>query len=612
MAAQQSSSRSSCLSLSEALAAAADTLGVDVVEASELSPADFYEHYLLPNQPVLVRGGIEGWEARRAWADAASEEGAIDFAGLRASLRARGVLRCQVPTVSAAPSSYEYDASDRREVCLEEYIEAWSSGAASERYMKDWHMNRDARYAAIAAAAAAAAAAGTRTPLSAACDGSGENKGDDGSSSIYRCPDYLSWDWLNEWWDLKSGRRRTTRGNSGGKRRATTTRRRSTAAGGEGGGGEGGGGEAASDKEEKPQHDEPLSPSSSPSATATSASAAKPWDDFRFCYMGPRGSITALHCDVLASYSWSANVAGTKLWFMFPEGEEVKLRERGRESDPDALIPDIRLAATASPAAATAAATAATAASIDDRDHDDRDDRDDRESDLLSSARGSRPSREARRAVQEANRFPHAAGARCVVVRQRPGDVLFVPSQWHHQVFNVTDTISINHNWINACCIERVWAMLKLDLAATRAAIGDLSEAAGGPMPLSEWQDQVELIMRSNSRLGTVELWNMLQHFAHQTLRGMSKGGSGSGTAPAWSFSEQIAKQTLRQIANVLSELEQEPQVAARVEALLGADKDEVGGGQKEGGEEEEGEEEEEEEEEILVASRLIEHAAAA
>ena len=33
------------------------------------------------------------------------------------------------------------------------------------------------------------------------------------------------------------------------------------------------------------------------------------------------------------------------------------------------------------------------------------------------------------------------------VIIQGPREVIFVPSGWHHQVFNVTDTLSINHNW---------------------------------------------------------------------------------------------------------------------------------------------------------------------
>ncbi|AIN99497.1 hypothetical protein LPMP_271150 [Leishmania panamensis] len=39
--------------------------------------------------------------------------------------------------------------------------------------------------------------------------------------------------------------------------------------------------------------------------------------DYRFCYMGPVGSWTPLHCDVFGTYSWSFNVCGDKHWF-FP------------------------------------------------------------------------------------------------------------------------------------------------------------------------------------------------------------------------------------------------------------------------------------------------------
>ncbi|GIL73240.1 hypothetical protein Vretifemale_3469 [Volvox reticuliferus] len=38
--------------------------------------------------------------------------------------------------------------------------------------------------------------------------------------------------------------------------------------------------------------------------------------DYRFCYLGPAGTWTPLHSDVLRSHSWSANVCGRKRWLM--------------------------------------------------------------------------------------------------------------------------------------------------------------------------------------------------------------------------------------------------------------------------------------------------------
>lgn len=39
-------------------------------------------------------------------------------------------------------------------------------------------------------------------------------------------------------------------------------------------------------------------------------------DDYRFVYMGMKGSFTPLHKDVFRSFSWSTNICGKKLWFV--------------------------------------------------------------------------------------------------------------------------------------------------------------------------------------------------------------------------------------------------------------------------------------------------------
>ncbi|EFN50624.1 hypothetical protein CHLNCDRAFT_28922 [Chlorella variabilis] len=40
--------------------------------------------------------------------------------------------------------------------------------------------------------------------------------------------------------------------------------------------------------------------------------------DYRFVYLGAKGTSTSLHSDVLRSFSWSANVVGCKLWRLLP------------------------------------------------------------------------------------------------------------------------------------------------------------------------------------------------------------------------------------------------------------------------------------------------------
>lgn len=61
-------------------------------------------------------------------------------------------------------------------------------------------------------------------------------------------------------------------------------------------------------------------------------------------------------------------------------------------------------------------------------------------------------------------------------VIQGPGEAIFVPSGWHHQVWNLEDTISINHNWINGCNIKKVWLSLLENLELVRREIEDCQE----------------------------------------------------------------------------------------------------------------------------------------
>jgi hypothetical protein len=57
-----------------------------------------------------------------------------------------------------------------------------------------------------------------------------------------------------------------------------------------------------------------------------------------------------------------------------------------------------------------------------------------------------------------------------------PGEVIFVPSGWYHQVINLTDTLSINHNWFNGCNLERIWSQLRQELVKVQAEIQDCFE----------------------------------------------------------------------------------------------------------------------------------------
>ena len=73
--------------------------------------------------------------------------------------------------------------------------------------------------------------------------------------------------------------------------------------------------------------------------------------------------------------------------------------------------------------------------------------------------------------MQAPERYPRLAGSARFEVVQGPGEAIFVPAGWHHEVRNLEDTLSINHNWLNACSLHWTYQLLRRDLADATASI---------------------------------------------------------------------------------------------------------------------------------------------
>ncbi|KAJ1840718.1 JmjC domain-containing protein 4 [Coemansia sp. RSA 2703] len=141
-------------------------------------------------------------------------------------------------------------------------------------------------------------------------------------------------------------------------------------------------------------------------------------DDYRFCYMGGRGTWTPFHEDVWRSYSWSTNVCGRKRWILVPAGQN--------ELFTDGLGNWVH----------------------DLRNYDEQ-------------------------------KFPRLKELRTIEVVQEAGETVFVPSGWWHQVINLEDTISINHNWGNEFNVGYMCDRLQEDLGRVKWALRDVADMDG-------------------------------------------------------------------------------------------------------------------------------------
>lgn len=139
--------------------------------------------------------------------------------------------------------------------------------------------------------------------------------------------------------------------------------------------------------------------------------------DYRFVYMGAKGSWTPLHADVFRTYSWSANVCGKKKWLFLPPLQFNLLFDRNMKNTVYNIFDDIS------------------------------------ETDFPG--------------------FKKAIWLECI---QEQNEIIFVPSGWYHQVHNLEDTISINHNWFNSYNLSWVWDLLLRDYKEAKEYIEDIKD----------------------------------------------------------------------------------------------------------------------------------------
>jgi len=188
-------------------------------------------------------------------------------------------------------------------------------------------------------------------------------------------------------------------------------------------------------------------------------------DDYMFVYMGPTETWTPLHADVFTSYSWSANIVGRKRWLLFPPHEEDHLRDRYGQLPYDVILE-------------------------------------------LNSHNLTNDHMK--------YKMHDSEKLKCFDVIQEAGEIIFVPSGWHHQVWNLEDTISINHNWINACNITNVWCALKKELRSVMKEVDDCKD-------MKNWNEHCQLMLKTSYGMDYKQFFEFISFIAKNRLQAMIK-----------------------------------------------------------------------------------------
>ncbi|KAK1433838.1 hypothetical protein QVD17_10756 [Tagetes erecta] len=175
--------------------------------------------------------------------------------------------------------------------------------------------------------------------------------------------------------------------------------------------------------------------------------------DYRFVYMGAKGTWTPFHADVFRSYSWSANVCGKKQWyFLSPEQRHLVFDRNMKNSVYDIFE------------------------EVDD------------------------------------TIFPNFKKTIWLECTQDRNDIIFVPSGWYHQVHNLEDTISINHNWFNAYNLSWVWDLMLRDYKEAREYIEDIKDIC------DDFEGLCQRNLAANTGMNFYDFFNFLVRFSFANI----------------------------------------------------------------------------------------------
>lgn len=135
-------------------------------------------------------------------------------------------------------------------------------------------------------------------------------------------------------------------------------------------------------------------------------------------------------------------------------------------------------------------------------------------------------------------------------VIQDRGDAIFVPSGWYHEVVNELNTISINHNWINACNIDMVWKALQKSLLMVEHQIEEFKDTP-------EFPSQCQLMLKSFFGMDFEIFIRLLCYIAEKRLNQLN--GESRLSLGNYYLSKNTIKFDLKNILTIMDSISSHP-----------------------------------------------------
>ena len=132
---------------------------------------------------------------------------------------------------------------------------------------------------------------------------------------------------------------------------------------------------------------------------------------------------------------------------------------------------------------------------------------------------------------------------------QESDETLFVPSRWYHQVKNIDDAVSVNHNWFNGCNIESIVENIVNHHQDVQKEISDCKD-------MDNFKEHCQLMLKSSFGMNLYDLVEILTHVGQKRIN-LIKNGVEIKIFDEFTLGTNHALNDLKIILKMLVKLEQ-------------------------------------------------------
>lgn len=107
------------------------------------------------------------------------------------------------------------------------------------------------------------------------------------------------------------------------------------------------------------------------------------------------------------------------------------------------------------------------------------------------------------------------------LLHQKENEAIFVPSGWYHQVLNVQDTISINHNWFNGTNVREIWKNLAEQMGKVLQEIDDCRS-------MDNFYQHCQTMLKADFGMNYKDFIDLLEFIVNSRIRILDRDNNGN------------------------------------------------------------------------------------